>query len=249
MVRCRSQRSREISTLARNALSYRSAKQRRRPPSAARCPLSRPYVPMRADKSRRTATEVPASLEYSHGQYRFERMPRLTLESSLRQRRIFSRSLHGLHRPFFAIHMPLGVCQLTTIGRKSGKPRKTYVRALRDGQQVYLVSIAGPNALWLKNLRSEPRVILRLTDGKQTGTARLLQVGEPDHEAAREAFLTRVYPFDYIENAFHRKGWPSRRKILELHMAWFEGGTPLVVDLEPPQSRRLGLRDKYRRHP
>lgn len=176
--------------------------------------------------------ELPSSLRYTDGQYRFERMPRLGLEASLRERRIFSRALHSLHRPFFAVRMPRGVAQLTTIGRKSGQRRKTYVRALRDGQKVYLVSIAGSHALWLKNLVARPRVMLRLTDGMHTGTARLLEPGEPDYEAAWEAFDTRVHVFDYFENAFHRKGRPSRRKILELHRAWFKGGTPVVVDVD-----------------
>jgi hypothetical protein len=30
---------------------------------------------------------------------------------------------------------------------------------------------------------------------------------------------------------FHRKGLPTRTKIIELHTAWLEGGTPLIVDV------------------
>jgi hypothetical protein len=29
----------------------------------------------------------------------------------------------------------------------------------------------------------------------------------------------------------HRKGRPTRAKIVELHRAWFEGGVPLVIEL------------------
>lgn len=72
----------------------------------------------------------------------------------------------------------------------------------------------------------------RLTDGVHTGTARLPEPGEPDDESSREAFCTRVHVFDYFENAFHRKGEPSRRKLLELHRARFAGGTPVVVDVD-----------------
>lgn len=176
--------------------------------------------------------EIPESLRYSGGHYRFERMPRLTVESSLRRRRAFSRALQGLHRPWFAVRMPEGVAQLVTTGRRSGMPRKTFVRALRDGQNAYLVSIGGSYALWLKNILAEPRVTLRLTDGVHTGVARVLVPGDSDHEAARQAFHTRVHVFDYLETAFHRKGRPSRAKILELHRAWFAGGTALVVELD-----------------
>ncbi|MBB4852986.1 hypothetical protein HNP40_000352 [Mycobacteroides chelonae] len=55
--------------------------------------------------------------------------------------------------------------------------------------------------------------------------------GDPVYEAACERFRGVVHPFDYVENMFHRKGLPSWRKIVELHRAWFEGGTPLVVEL------------------
>lgn len=38
----------------------------------------------------------------------------------------------------------------------SGKPRTTSVRAYRDGDKAYLVSINGEHALWLKNIARTP---------------------------------------------------------------------------------------------
>jgi hypothetical protein len=45
--------------------------------------------------------------------------------------------------------------------------------------------------------------------------------------------MTRFAPartLDYGQNLLHRKGLPIRTKIIELHMAWLEGGTPVIVD-------------------
>jgi deazaflavin-dependent oxidoreductase (nitroreductase family) len=121
---------------------------------------------------------------------------------------------------------------LTTIGRRSGRQRTTFVRAYLDRDKVYLVSIGGEHALWLKNIRANPRVTLRFRRRTLSGTAR-----EPGDDAERQAihdaFCTSTLPFDYAENMFHRKGLPNRTKIIELHQAWLEGGTTVIVDIDP----------------
>lgn len=176
---------------------------------------------------------LPESLRYTDGRYVFERRPGLdTTKAPLAERRRFAGALHALHRPWFAIRVPRGVGVLTTIGRKSGSPRVTYVKAVRDGNRAYLAAITGRHTLWVKNIQVNPSVSLRLTDGTHTGVARAIAPGDPVYEAAHERFCGVVHPFDYLENVFHRKGLPSRRKIVELHRAWFEGGTPLVVELD-----------------
>ncbi|MBA0045842.1 nitroreductase family deazaflavin-dependent oxidoreductase [Mycobacteroides sp. LB1] len=159
-------------------------------------------------------------------------MPGLdTTGGALAERRRFASVLHAVHRPWFAIRVPRGVGILTTIGRKSGSPRVTYIKAVRDGDRAYLVAITGQHTLWVKNIQANPAVRLRLTDGTYIGEARQIAPADPVYEAARERFCGVVHPFDYAENLFHRKGLPSRRKIIELHRAWFEGGTSLVVEL------------------
>lgn len=175
---------------------------------------------------------LPDSLRYTDGQYVFERMPGLdTTAAPLAQRRRFAGALHAIHRPWFAVRVPRGVGILTTVGRKSGSPRVTYVKAVRDGDRVYLVAITGRHTLWVKNIQANPHVWIRLTGGTYEGEARPMAPGDPVYEAAHERFCGVVHLFDYVENMFHRKGLPSRRKIVELHRAWFEGGTPLVVEL------------------
>lgn len=178
---------------------------------------------------RQTPVVVPESLRYRDGQYKLERLPRALAVTSARTKRILTRLLRAIHRPWFAVWMPVGVAALTTTGRKSGKARTTFVRAYRDGDRAYLVSIAGEHALWLKNIRANPKVTLRFRRDTLSGMAR-----DPHNDAERQAvddaFCGSTHPFDYAENMFHRKGLPTRTKIIELHKAWVEGGTSVIVD-------------------
>lgn len=172
---------------------------------------------------------VPESLRYSDGRYRMERWPGGADVTAPRTRRTLTLLLRMIHRPWFAVWMPTGIAALTTTGRKSGAPRTTYVRAYRNDDRAYLVSIAGEHALWLKNIRANPLVTLRFRRASVSGAAR-----DPHDDAERTAIadaFSRIHPFDYPENLFHRKGLPSRTKIVELHRAWLEGGTPLIVDI------------------
>ncbi|MEV6061627.1 nitroreductase family deazaflavin-dependent oxidoreductase [Nocardia asteroides] len=178
-----------------------------------------------------TIGPVPDSLRYCDGDYLPERIRRRTAgRPTLRQIRRITRPLRALHTAWFAIRMPQGVARLTTTGRRTGRPRTTFVKAARQGDTVYLVSIGGENTLWLKNIRAHPEVSLRLRTSTVTGVARDLG-DEAERHTAFLALCGPVRPFDFVENAFHRRGIPSRTKIQELHRAWFEGGTPLAIDL------------------
>jgi deazaflavin-dependent oxidoreductase (nitroreductase family) len=176
-----------------------------------------------------TPVNIPESLRYDDGLYVFERFSRAGAVTSVREKRIFTRALRALHRPWFAVWMPTGVAALTTTGRKSGRPRTTFVRAYRDAEKAYLVSISGERALWLKNIRANPNVTLRFRRETLHGIARDPR-NDTERRAVSDAFCGSTHPFDYVENMFHRKGLPTRTKIIELHAAWLEGGSLVVVD-------------------
>lgn len=180
--------------------------------------------------------EIPQSLRYRDGLYRLERFPRAGAVTSVRTKRRLTRTLRSVHRPWFALWMPTGVAALTTTGRRSGKPRTTFVRAYPDDAKVYLISISGEHALWLKNIRANPSVILRFRSHTVHGMARNV-ASEAERRAIEWSFCSRTLPFDYAENMFHRTGWPTRTKIAELHRAWLEGGSALVVDLAQPDRK------------
>lgn len=141
------------------------------------------------------------------------------------------RVLSASQLPWFTVWPPVGFGVLTTTGRRTGRRRRRCVRAVRRGDRAYLVSIGGEHAAWFKNLRANPRVVLRIRGGTFSGTAR--EPTDPaEREEARAAYCDTVNPFDYAECAMHRRGRPTRQKIEELHRSWFENGAPLVVDLE-----------------
>lgn len=83
----------------------------------------------------------------------------------------------------------------------------------------------------MKNLDATPTVRLRLAGGWWGGAARRLH-GPDDNDAARRASTGTVVPFDLATCKVHRRGRPSRAKIIELTTAWFEGGLPIAIDLE-----------------
>jgi deazaflavin-dependent oxidoreductase (nitroreductase family) len=140
------------------------------------------------------------------------------------------RILSAAMLPWFTIRPPKGCGVLTTTGRKTGKARRRCVRAFRRGDKVFLIAIGGEHNRWLKNIRANPNVRLRIRGGTYEGVAR--DLCDPDERSEAEAALCEeINPFDYLENRAHREGRPTRDKIVELHRTWFEGGVPLVIEL------------------
>ena len=83
-----------------------------------------------------------------------------------------------------AIGLPLpGYALLETIGRKTGKPRRTPVGDGHIGDQFWLVAEHGMKAGYVRNIERNPRVRLMLRDGLRTrwhtGTAHLLPDDDP----------------------------------------------------------------------
>ncbi|WP_082972663.1 nitroreductase family deazaflavin-dependent oxidoreductase [Mycobacterium sp. 1245852.3] len=120
---------------------------------------------------RQSPVTVPESLRYRDGLYKLERFPRAGAVTSIREKRRFTRPLRAIHRLWFAVWMPKNVAALITTGRKSGEPRASFVRAYRECDKVYLVSITGEHALWLKNIRANPEVALHFRQDRLTGTS------------------------------------------------------------------------------
>jgi len=84
----------------------------------------------------------------------------------------------------FAIGLAVpGYALLETIGRKTGKPRRTPVGDGRVGEQFWLVAEHGMKAGYVRNIARNPRVRLQLRDGWKgrwrTGTAHLLVDDDP----------------------------------------------------------------------
>jgi deazaflavin-dependent oxidoreductase (nitroreductase family) len=138
--------------------------------------------------------------------------------------------LDMLLRPWFAHGPHRGMGVLTTVGRRTGKARRHAVRAIRKGGKVYVVSIPGPHAAWLQNLRAHPDVVVQLKGARLEGKAH--EVRDHERAEARATYVGTVNWADYVECFLHWRGRPRKWKIQRLHQMWFDGGIPVVIDLE-----------------
>jgi deazaflavin-dependent oxidoreductase (nitroreductase family) len=180
------------------------------------------------ETDRAVATDAQPSRrgpEYVEGRYVAERRANALVQTP-KGGRILSASM----LPWFKLRPPKGFGVLTTTGRKTGKRRSRCVRAISRDGKVFLVAIGGEFSGWVKNVRANPSVHVRVRGGTFSGTARELR-DTAEREEAMAAFCGTVMPFDYFECRAHRTGRPTRSKIQELHRTWFEGGVPLVVEL------------------
>ena len=78
---------------------------------------------------------------------------------------------HGLAPRSYAI--------LETIGRRSGVPRRTPVGHVVDGDTVWIVAEHGARAGYVRNIRSNPHVRIKLRDGWRHGVARVVDDDDP----------------------------------------------------------------------
>jgi deazaflavin-dependent oxidoreductase (nitroreductase family) len=78
---------------------------------------------------------------------------------------------------------PPGYVLLETIGRKTGKPRRTPVGNGRVGEQFWIIAEHGMQAGYARNMQKNPRVRLKLRQGWRyrwhSGTAQFLPEDDP----------------------------------------------------------------------
>ncbi|BCI52345.1 nitroreductase [Mycolicibacterium litorale] len=68
---------------------------------------------------------------------------------------------------------------LETTGRRSGEPRRTPLGGKRIGDQFWFVSEFGERSQYIRNIKADPRVRVRLRGRWHSGVAHLL----PDDDA------------------------------------------------------------------
>jgi len=90
---------------------------------------------------------------------------------------------------------PPGYALLETIGRKTGKPRRTPVGNGRVGEQFWLVAEHGTKSGYVRNIANNPRVRVKLRAGFRsrwhTGTAFVMSDDDPRE---RQRWLSRQLP-------------------------------------------------------
>jgi deazaflavin-dependent oxidoreductase (nitroreductase family) len=79
-------------------------------------------------------------------------------------------------------------CYLTTRGRRTGRPHEIEIWFALDGRTLYLLSGGGDRADWVRNLRADPAVTLRMRDTTYEAIGRVVDDGEESERGRRLVF-------------------------------------------------------------
>ncbi len=83
-------------------------------------------------------------------------------------------------------------CNLETIGRVTGHPHTVEMWFAAAGQSLYLLAAGGERADWVRNLRCQPRVRVRIGGTTISATAEVVTDPAEDRQA-RELLSTQYY--------------------------------------------------------
>lgn len=101
---------------------------------------------------------------------------------------------------------PVPVILLTTLGRKSGKPRTVPLLYLRDGANVVVVASQGgmaSNPAWYLNLKDNPDVTIQ--EGKHTTVMRARDATDDERQRLWPQLVEIYADFDTYQ------GWTERK--------------------------------------
>ena len=85
-------------------------------------------------------------------------------------------------------------CYVRTRGRRTGRPHEIEIWFAADGDTLYLLSGGGARSDWVRNLRTEPAVAVRLGDTTRTGRARVVEAGTEEDARARRLVFDKYQP-------------------------------------------------------
>lgn len=109
-------------------------------------------------------------------------------------------------------------CYLTTTGRVSGKPHEIEIWFGLQNRTLYLLSGSGQSD-WLKNLRKDPAVMVRIGQQTFAGTARLVQ--EPEEDTRARYLVARKYNEMDDENTLDE--WARTALPVAIDLRFIEG--------------------------
>jgi len=124
---------------------------------------------------------------------------------------VLMKALNAVHRAVIRVvprfgHEALGmpVLELTTVGRRSGRPRSVMLTSpIRDGEAIVVVASRGGDDRhpdWLLNLRTQPRVEVALRGGPRRPMLARVADG-----AERERLWTEITTYHPRYAAYQRR--------------------------------------------
>jgi deazaflavin-dependent oxidoreductase (nitroreductase family) len=106
-------------------------------------------------------------------------------------------------------------CYVTTTGRVSGKPHEIEIWFGMRGNTIYLLAGGGDKSDWVKNMRANPQVKVRIAKKHFMGQARFALEVEEEKQARR--VLAAKY-----------QSWRKGRKLSE----WAREALPVAIKLK-----------------
>jgi deazaflavin-dependent oxidoreductase (nitroreductase family) len=92
------------------------------------------------------------------------------------KRRVVHRTQRYIVNPI-GRHLP--ITMIETTGRKTGQPRRTAVGGRVIGKNFWMVSEHGEHSHYVRNIKANPKVRVRIRGRWRTGTAHLLRDDDP----------------------------------------------------------------------
>jgi len=108
-------------------------------------------------------------------------------------------------------------CYVTTRGRRTGEPHTIEIWfGSRDGRTLYLLSGGGDRSDWVRNMKAEASVTVRIGRGGEPkgATARLVE------DATEDSLVRRLLAAKY-------QGWTEGREM----SSWARTSLPVALDL------------------
>ena len=97
-------------------------------------------------------------------------------------------------------------CYLTTVGRITGRPHEIEIwfSLVPETRTLYMLAGGGDRSDWVKNLRREPAVTVRIAGERLKGTARVVE------EAEEDGLARRLLVEKYERSPGELSGWRRR---------------------------------------
>ncbi len=85
-------------------------------------------------------------------------------------------------------------CYVTTRGRRTGQPHEIEIWFATDGDTLLLLAGGGDRSDWVRNLRADAAVTVRLGETTRPGRARVVETGTDEDERARQLVFEKYQP-------------------------------------------------------